>query len=322
MYYLKAYCCIEWKFKSHDAPTKCFLSLKVNLDYDYCPLKPDYNVLKLLANGHCRLQAATCIFQPAFPSCICTLAKKRENWMSTWFTASISLTVFTWEEMCAIWMIIRMTIFWTVCTQNYIVMCNLNCAIQMMVWTVIWIAHRDVILHTHGPKYRRFEWSFKLRNSNYASLRRHCPKYRHSNDHSNCEIQIQIQIEHSCSRVKTEWVIWKAEEVNENCTNTWIIGNLDMLCIHLFFFILPPLFRRSSVYKTLKKYICTQMMVKSEIYKKIIYSSSLKQVYLQVLKLHNVFMGNCYIKSTPYKLQRKIHKSAIIWFEKMEGCEY
>ena len=41
---------------------------------------------------------------------------------------------------CAIWMIIRMTVFWTVCTQNYIAMCNLKCSIQMMVRTVIWIA--------------------------------------------------------------------------------------------------------------------------------------------------------------------------------------
>ena len=30
-------------------------------------------------------------------------------------------------------MIIRMTVFWTVCTQNYIAMHNLKCAIQMMV---------------------------------------------------------------------------------------------------------------------------------------------------------------------------------------------
>ena len=56
--------------------------------------------------------------------------------------------------------------FFTVCTQNYIAMCNLKCAIQMTVWTIIWFAHRDVILHTHSPK------------------------YRDSNDHSNCAIQI------------------------------------------------------------------------------------------------------------------------------------
>ena len=59
----------------------------------------------------------------------------------------------------AIWMMV----FWTVCTQNYIVMCNsydghLKCAFQ--------ITHRDVIFRTHVPKY--------------------C----HSNDHSNCAIQI------------------------------------------------------------------------------------------------------------------------------------
>ena len=44
---------------------------------------------------------------------------------------------------------------------------------------------RTVILCTHG----------------------HGPKYRHSNDHSNCAIQIQIQIAHSCSRVKTVFVL-------------------------------------------------------------------------------------------------------------------
>ena len=44
---------------------------------------------------------------------------------------------------------------------------HLNCAFQ--------ITYRDVILHTQGPK------------------------YRHSNDHSNCAIEIV----HFCSRVKT-----------------------------------------------------------------------------------------------------------------------
>ena len=34
---------------------------------------------------------------------------------------------------CAIWLIIRMTVFFTMCMQNYIAMRNLNCAIQMMV---------------------------------------------------------------------------------------------------------------------------------------------------------------------------------------------
>ena len=66
-------------------------------------------------------------------------------------------------------------------------------------------------------------------------------------------------------------------------------------------------------------------MVKSDL-QKFMYSSSLKQVFLQVFKKdHNMFMGNCYFKSIPYKLQRKIHKSAkkiICLLEKMEGCEY
>ena len=77
---------------------------------------------------------------------------------------------------CAIWMIIRMTVIWTMCTQNYTAFHNgpdhqLNWTIQIM--------HRDVILRTHGPK------------------------YRHLNYHSNCTFRMIIQITHFCSRVKT-----------------------------------------------------------------------------------------------------------------------
>ena len=70
--------------------------------------------------------------------------------------------------------------FWTTCMQNYIAM--RNCAFQ--------ITHRYVILRTHGPK------------------------FRHSNDHSNCAIWIKIQIAHFCSCVKTvmfsiwPWYSW------------------------------------------------------------------------------------------------------------------
>ena len=42
---------------------------------------------------------------------------------------------------CAIQMMIRMTVFWTVCMPNHIAMRNLKCAIQMMVWTIVWNAH-------------------------------------------------------------------------------------------------------------------------------------------------------------------------------------
>ena len=42
---------------------------------------------------------------------------------------------------CAILIIIQMTVFWTVCTQIYIAMRNLNCAVQ--------ITHRHVNLHVH-----------------------------------------------------------------------------------------------------------------------------------------------------------------------------
>ena len=44
---------------------------------------------------------------------------------------------------------------------NYTVMCNLNCAIQT--------THHGVIWHTHGPK------------------------YRHSNDHSNCALSLSCE---------------------------------------------------------------------------------------------------------------------------------
>ena len=45
----------------------------------------------------------------------------------------VSRTVFTQEHKSAIWMIIRLPVFWTVCTQIYIAMHNLNCAIQFTV---------------------------------------------------------------------------------------------------------------------------------------------------------------------------------------------
>ena len=96
-------------------------------------------------------------------------------WIIIW------IAQFNYHSNCAIWIIIRMTVFWTMCMPNHIAMRNLecddgpdhhlNCAFQ--------ITHRDVILCTHGPK------------------------YRHSNDHSNCTIRIKIQITHFCSRVKT-----------------------------------------------------------------------------------------------------------------------
>ena len=135
------------------------------------------------------------------------------------------MTVFTREQKCAIWIIIqivqfelscewryfgpcvrkftsrcvtwiaqfewsfefRMTVFWTLCTQNYIAMRDLNCAIQMTVWTIIWIAQ------------------FKLRIAMWFGV--HGPKYRHSNDNSNCSILMLIQIAHFCPRVKTVYIM-------------------------------------------------------------------------------------------------------------------
>ena len=78
-------------------------------------------------------------------------------------------------------MIIWIMVFWTVCTQNYIAMCNLECAIQ--------ITHHNFILRTHGPI------------------------YRHSKDHSNCAIRIKIKITHFCSRVKTVQVSLQMTDV-------------------------------------------------------------------------------------------------------------
>ena len=45
----------------------------------------------------------------------------------------VSRTVFTREQKSASWMIIRLPVLWTVCTQIYIAMHNLNCAIQFTV---------------------------------------------------------------------------------------------------------------------------------------------------------------------------------------------
>ena len=45
------------------------------------------------------------------------------------------------HSSCEFWMIIRMTVFWTVCTQNYIAMRNLKCAIQMMVRRCFPVTH-------------------------------------------------------------------------------------------------------------------------------------------------------------------------------------
>ena len=73
------------------------------------------------------------------------------------------------NSKCAFWIIIRMTVFWTVCTTNHIAIRNLKCAINSNDGrTVIWIAHFKLriamwfggALHMHGPKYRHFESSF------------------------------------------------------------------------------------------------------------------------------------------------------------------
>ena len=61
-------------------------------------------------------------------------------------------------------------VFWTVCTQNYIVMRDLNCAFQLM--------HCDVILHIYSPKY--------------------C----HSNDNSNCTLLLSCENSHRHLRHK------------------------------------------------------------------------------------------------------------------------
>ena len=59
--------------------------------------------------------------------------------------------------------------------QNYIAMRNLNCAIRMIdhhLNRAFQITHRKVILHTYGPK------------------------YRHSNDNSNCAFLLSCENSH------------------------------------------------------------------------------------------------------------------------------
>ena len=76
----------------------------------------------------------------------------------------------------------RMTVFWTVCTQNYIAMCDLNCAIQMTVQTIIRIAH------------------FKLRIAMWFGVHmvqntvvQMIIKLRNSNDNSNCALLLSCE---------------------------------------------------------------------------------------------------------------------------------
>ena len=67
---------------------------------------------------------------------------------------------------------------WNVCTQIYIAMCNLNCAIQ--------ITHHDVNLCTHGSKYCHSDSHLKCAIQSMhrdVNLHTHGPKYRHSDDH-------------------------------------------------------------------------------------------------------------------------------------------
>ena len=96
---------------------------------------------------------------------------------------------------CAIWIIIRMTVFWTVCTQIYIAMHD-------------WIAQ---FKWWSGP------W-FELRNSNYASR---------------CNIRMIIQIAHFCSRVKTV-IVLSSENPLHLVVESWanlqrMLGMLDSI---------------------------------------------------------------------------------------------
>ena len=60
-----------------------------------------------------------------------------------------------YHSNCAIWMIIRMTVFWTVCTPNYIAMRNLKCAIQMTVRRCFPVTHLSN--HTAKSLYERLD---------------------------------------------------------------------------------------------------------------------------------------------------------------------
>ena len=57
------------------------------------------------------------------------------------FHTTAKCIIWIWIRNAHFELKIRKTVFWTVCTPNHIVMRNLKCAIQMMVRTIIWIAH-------------------------------------------------------------------------------------------------------------------------------------------------------------------------------------
>ena len=83
----------------------------------------------------------------------------------------------------AIWIIIRITAFWTVFTQNYIAMRDLNCAIQMTVWIIIWIAQiklRIVVTFCVHMVQNTVIWMIKFKLCNL-------------NDHSNCTLLLSCE---------------------------------------------------------------------------------------------------------------------------------
>ena len=114
------------------------------------------------------------------------------------------------NSKCAFWIKIRKTVFWTVCTPNHIAMRNLKCAFQMMVRTMIWIAHFKLRIamwfgvHTvQNTVIRIIIWiaHFKLHIAMWF-WRTHGPKYCLSNFNSKCVFRIKIQNTHFA-------VVWK-----------------------------------------------------------------------------------------------------------------
>ena len=66
---------------------------------------------------------------------------EKMRWNKDCFHTRAKVRNLNYRLNCAIWIIIRMTVFWTVCIQNFNVMHDLNCTIRMMVPTIIWTAH-------------------------------------------------------------------------------------------------------------------------------------------------------------------------------------
>ena len=97
------------------------------------------------------------------------LAVHSQCWEKDCFHTRARVHNLNFNSNCAIWMVIRMKVFWTVCTQNYIAIHNLNCAIWMILqmtvfWTVCtqnYITMRN-LQECHFPDFCRNSDFFRL----------------------------------------------------------------------------------------------------------------------------------------------------------------